>query len=81
MPEAVELMLRTVALAVCGKIPEELNISADISKRIRLVVPKSTGKRVGAVMKIHSDLAFNPNPKSLSYTVSILNSNADITLR
>lgn len=74
-------MLRTVALAVCGKIPEELNVSAEVSKRIRLVMPLSTGKRVGAVVKIHSDLAFNPNPKSLPYTVTILNSNADVTLR
>ena len=55
-------MLRTACLAICDKIPEELNISSEILKHVRLVAPQNTGKPLGAIVKIESDKAMNTNP-------------------
>ena len=74
-------MLRTVALAITKKIPEEIRVDASISQRVRLVGPIQSNKQLVAVIKTESNLAMNPNPSFLPYRVQILNNKAERALR
>lgn len=64
-------------MAMCKRIPEELNIDPEMNKKIKLVKPIGSHKPTGAVLKISSELALNPNSPALPYHVDILNNHAE----
>lgn len=74
-------MLRSCCLAMCKKIPDELEIDSSINQRIKLVGPLNLTKPLQAVVALESDQAYNQNTQSLPYRVQIINREAQAVLR
>lgn len=79
--KAIDLLLNSVCMAMCKRIPEELGIDAAINNKVKMVAPIQSSKRVAAVIKVSEDRAHNPNPEGLPYKVQIINNKAESKLR
>lgn len=73
----LEQMLNAVVLAMCYKVPMELNVSCDMCARINLCPRMDSGKKCGAVLRVNDTRAFSTRPESLDYSVAVINHKAE----
>ena len=52
-------MLNSVCMALCKRIPAELNIDASIQTKIKLFYPYEKEKQPAAIVKVDAPCAYN----------------------
>lgn len=76
-PNVLEKMLNAVVLAMCYKVPMELQVGCELCARINLAPLMSKDKPLGAVLRVNETRAFNTHPAELDFSVAVINHKAE----